>query len=142
MGYIRSLRRLRPKLPRQTDKQKSQTPVILVVEDDLSILSAVAEVLEMEGYTVEMARNGAEGLTVLEKVRPSLILLDMRMPIMNGWEFAQAMQQRDLKVPTLVMTAAQDAKRWSQEIGADGYVSKPFHIEDLLSTVEQVLSQY
>lgn len=105
----------------------------------MSILSAVAEVLEMEGYRVERAKNGAEGLTALERARPSLILLDMRMPVMNGWDFAQAMRQRGLKVTTLVMTAAQDAERWAREIGAEGYVAKPFHIEDLLSTVEQAL---
>lgn len=107
----------------------------------MSILSAVTEILEFEGYEVERATNGAEGLAVIARVRPALIILDMRMPVLNGWEFAHALNERGLKVPTLVMTAAQDAKRWAREIGADGYVPKPFHISDLLDAVERLLGK-
>jgi urea transport system substrate-binding protein len=111
------------------------------VEDDLNILAAVAEILEMEGYQVERATNGAEGLLVLERVLPALILLDMRMPVLNGWDFARVVKERGLKVPTLVMTAAQDAQRWAKEIGAQGYVPKPFHIMELLTAVEKMLGR-
>ena len=111
-----------------------------MVEDDLNILAAVTEILEMEGYMVESATNGLEGLGVVDRLRPALILLDMRMPVMNGWAFAQALNERGLKVPLLVMTAAQDARKWALEIGAAGYVAKPFHIDDLLTTVENLLT--
>jgi DNA-binding response OmpR family regulator len=118
-----------------------RTGPILIIEDDLNILDAVAEILELEGYKVERATNGAEGLAVLERVRPALILLDMRMPVLNGWDFANALDKRGLKVPTLVMTAAQDARKWAQEIGAEGYIAKPFHIADLLDAIEALLDK-
>src|SRR5690349_20407877 len=59
---------------------------VLVVEDDPAILSSVADILEFEGYSVETATDGAQGLSVLERVTPTLILLDMRMPVLNGWD--------------------------------------------------------
>jgi CheY-like chemotaxis protein len=108
---------------------------ILVVDDDPAILSTVADILEFEGYEVEVAANGAEGLRVLERVQPKLVLLDMRMPVLDGWDFARALRERGIILPILVMTAAQDARRWAQEIGAAGYVSKPFELIDLLSAV-------
>jgi DNA-binding response OmpR family regulator len=108
---------------------------ILVVEDDPDILSSVADILDFEGYTVETARDGSIALSILENVQPTLILLDMRMPVLNGWEFARILKERGIRVPILVMTAAQDARRWAEEIGADGYIPKPFHVMDLLDAV-------
>jgi two-component system, chemotaxis family, chemotaxis protein CheY len=108
---------------------------ILVIDDDPSILWTVSEILEDEGYPVETATNGLEGLNVLERTSPALILLDMRMPVLDGWGFARTLKERNLKLPVLVMTAAQDACRWSKEIGADGYLAKPFDLSELLTTV-------
>jgi two-component system chemotaxis response regulator CheY len=118
---------------------KKDKPIVLVIEDDLDILATVVDVLEFEDYRVEKATNGAEGLAALERVKPALVLLDMRMPVLDGWEFARIMKERGVKVPVLVMTAAQDAKRWAQEIDADGYVAKPFHLADLIAAVERFL---
>jgi two-component system, chemotaxis family, chemotaxis protein CheY len=109
---------------------------ILVVEDDPEILSTVTSILEFEGYQVAQATNGAEGLARLEDVRPSLVLLDMRMPVLDGWGFARALHERGIRLPILVMTAAQDASRWAQEIGAVGFIAKPFDLDDLLNAVE------
>jgi CheY-like chemotaxis protein len=109
---------------------------ILVIDDDPDILSTVVDILEYEGYQVERATNGAEGLKILEHTRPRLILLDMRMPVLNGWDFARILKERGIKLPILVMTAAQDARRWAQEIGAEGYISKPFDLMDLITAVE------
>jgi len=111
---------------------------ILVVEDDPDILATVTDILEFEGYPVERAMNGAEGLQVIERVRPRLVLLDMRMPVLDGWDFARILKERNIELPILVMTAAQDARRWAQEIGAQGYVAKPFDLSDLLAAVEAV----
>jgi CheY-like chemotaxis protein len=66
------------------------------------------------------------------------VLLDMRMPILDGWDFASALRERGIILPILVMTAAQDARRWAQEIGAAGYVSKPFELLDLLTAVATI----
>lgn len=110
---------------------------ILVIDDDPAILFAVAEVLRMEGYAVETAGNGAIGLERLHAAIPSLVLLDMRMPVVDGWAFARSVRARGMRVPTVVMTAAHDAAVWAHEIGADGYIPKPFQIDELLEVVRQ-----
>ncbi len=111
---------------------------ILVVDDDPSILATVSEILEFEGYPVETATNGAEALQVVESDAPSLVLLDMRMPVLNGWDFAQALRERGIALRIVVMTAAQNARRWAEEIQADGYLAKPFDLPALLNTVEHL----
>jgi CheY-like chemotaxis protein len=112
---------------------------ILVVDDDPSILETVVEFLDLEGYPVRTARNGVEALGVVEQTAPSLVLLDMRMPVLDGWGFVQALRQQRLRFPIVVMTAAQDARRWAEEVDAAGYVAKPFDLDDLLGAVERVL---
>jgi two-component system, chemotaxis family, chemotaxis protein CheY len=108
---------------------------ILIIDDDPAIRATVAEILTSEGYTVATAINGADGLQSLDRIDPALVLLDMRMPILDGWGFARALQSRGVHVPILVMTAAQDARRWAHEIDAQGYVAKPFELIDLLDAV-------
>ncbi len=117
-------------------------PLILVVDDDASILETVSSILAMEGYAVETATNGREALEKLGHTRPFLVLLDMRMPILDGWGFAREMKARGESVPIVVMTAAQDARRWANEIGAAAYVPKPFEVPDLLDTVERLQGRY
>jgi two-component system chemotaxis response regulator CheY len=112
---------------------------ILVVDDDTAVLRTVVEILAEEGYHLATATNGAEALDVLEKITPHLILLDMRMPVMDGWQFAQALRGNQQAIPILVMTAAQDARKWAREIGASGYVAKPFDIGDLIDAIEHQL---
>ena len=111
---------------------------ILVIDDDPAVLDTVSEILTFEGYTVERATNGAEGLKRLEQTQPQLVLLDMRMPVLDGWSFARIVREQGLALPIVIMTAAQDAERWAEEIHADGYVAKPFDLNDLLDAVEQV----
>jgi two-component system chemotaxis response regulator CheY len=113
---------------------------ILVVDDDDSIRSTVSEILNLEGYPVETAADGAEALRAVERSRPALVVLDMRMPVLDGWGFAQELKARGIRLPILVMTAAQNARHWAQEIGADGYVAKPFDLMDLLNAVERLTS--
>ncbi len=113
-------------------------PPVLVVDDDPAILATVSEILDFEGYPVETASNGKEALKSLERRRPSLVLLDMRMPVLDGWGFARALRERGITLPVIVMTAAQDARRWADEIGAAGHVSKPFELPELLAAVERV----
>jgi two-component system chemotaxis response regulator CheY len=112
---------------------------ILVVVDDQGIRKTVREALDFEGYRVLTAANGSDALTVLDRECPALILLDLRLPILDGWGFARALQQRELKFPAIVMTAATDARQWAADIGAIGYLAKPFELVDLLSAVEDGL---
>ncbi len=108
---------------------------ILVVDDDAEIRSLVVEILRLEGYRVESAGDGAEALRVLERYSPSVILLDMRMPVLNGWQFADAMRKQGLQSKLVVMSAGRDTASWAAEIGADGVLTKPFALDDLLTTV-------
>jgi len=111
---------------------------ILVVEDDFGIRSALVALLEDEGYLVEEAENGVEALVCLERQRPALVLLDMRMPVMDGWQFAQELRARQIEVPLVVMTAARDAQAWAEEIAAAAYVTKPFDHEALITTMDRI----
>lgn len=111
---------------------------ILVVDDEPDIRATVAAMLEAEGHRVAEAANGADALAAIEKYAPDLILLDMRMPVLDGWGFAAEMRRRGHRTPIVVMTAARDAAHWASEISASAYVSKPFGFDDLITAVEQV----
>ena len=108
-----------------------------VVDDDLTIVDIVRETLEFENIPVMTASNGREALECVEKVRPSVVLLDMRIPVMDGWQFASNARARGLKLSIVVMTAAHDAGKWAKEIGATDYLEKPFDLENLLAVVER-----
>lgn len=111
---------------------------ILVVEDEIVIATTVASLLREEGYDVVLAANGQEALEQIAHERPCLILLDMKMPVMDGWEFAAAYRRTPAPhAPILMMTAARDAHTRAAEIFADGYLDKPFDIEDLLARVAE-----
>ena len=111
------------------------TNYILVVDDDPTIRETVADILDDEGYSIQTASNGAEALQAIERTRPSLVLLDMRMPVLDGWSVARALKERGIALPIAVMPAAPDARLRAAEIGADGYLAKPFDVPDLLSAV-------
>jgi DNA-binding response OmpR family regulator len=95
----------------------------------------VADTLDLEGYAVETARNGAEALAAAARERPALVLLDMKMPVLDGWGFVREAGARGLQLPVVVMTAAQDARRRATEIGAVDCLAKPFELDELLATV-------
>lgn len=113
---------------------------VLVVDDEPAIRATVAAMLESEGYAVIEATNGAEALAYLESESPDLVLLDMRMPVLDGWGFAAELRRRGHGVPIVVMTAARDAAHWASEIAASAFVAKPFGFDDLISAVEQASS--
>lgn len=110
---------------------------ILVVDDDPDILDMLREALEGAGHRVLTARDGLEALERLRTAQPSLIFLDMRMPRMDGWEFARAARERGNTAPVVVITAAGDARAWAKEISAESYIAKPFTISQLLGVVDK-----
>jgi DNA-binding response OmpR family regulator len=110
---------------------------VLVVDDDPSILDTVTSILKSEGFQVMAASGGEQALSMLHSWHPTLVLLDMRMPIMDGWAVARALREAGSKVPIVVMTAAESAKRWAEEIGAAGHLAKPFGLDELLACVEE-----
>ena len=122
---------------RNVARGEGQHGTVLVVDDDTSILDTVSSILSGEGYDVVSASSGQEALEAVARKLPLLILLDMRMPVMDGWAVARALRGRGITVPIIVMTAAESARRWADEVGAEGYLAKPFGLDDLLATVER-----
>jgi two-component system chemotaxis response regulator CheY len=112
--------------------------VIVVVDDTDGIRDLIADTLTDQGYTVVCAANGAEALVVMQSTQPVLILLDLNMPVMDGWQFARALADRSLRIPIVILTAAAEASRHAQELGAAGWLRKPFDLTDLLGMVEHV----
>lgn len=111
---------------------------VLVVDDDDGIRSFVSLALADDGYEVTEATNGEAALRILEKVPADVILLDMRMPTMDGWEFSRIYRQTPgPRATIIVMTAAQDAVKWAAQIEAEGYLGKPFDIDELLELVSR-----
>lgn len=109
---------------------------VLVVDDDQDLLDLVSFVLEDAGYEVATATDGRLGLAAVAVAMPGLILLDMKMPVMNGWQFAEAFRAAyDQATPIVVLTAADDAKRRAEEIGAVGWIGKPFDLDELIAAV-------
>lgn len=108
---------------------------ILVIDDDSDIREVVGEALEFAGYEVATAREGREGLALCRSFRPTLILLDLMMPGMSGWEFRAAQQEEAAlaKIPVLVVTAlGQDP-----DIRVSAVLAKPFRLDDLLAHVRR-----
>lgn len=109
------------------------TPPILVVEDDPDLSALVEMILRDAGYRVRTAPEGRAALAAVAEEMPGLVFLDMRMPGMNGWDFAREFRERHGRAaPIVVVTAAEDARARAEEIGADGWIAKPFELEDVL----------
>jgi len=120
----------------------TQARPVLVVEDDTDLLGMVELVLQGAGYRVVTAAEGAEALQKVAAEMPAVILLDMKMPGMDGWEFARHFRARyDRQAPIVVLTAAENARQRAEEIGAEGYLGKPFEIDDLIAVVEKYAPQ-
>ena len=113
---------------------------ILIVDDDPDIRAVVVQCLLDDGFQVATASNGREALDLIATDPPSALLLDMRMPVLDGWSVARALRGHDVRPPIIVMTAAQDARRWAAEIEADAYLSKPFDLDELVATVARFAS--
>lgn len=118
-----------------------QKPRILVVEDDLSILTGVSMNLRYEGYEVLQAQDGAHGLEMAVSDAPDLIVLDVMMPRLNGYEVLRELRARGLRTPVLVLSAKgmERDKVLGLDLGADDYVVKPFGVAELMARVKAVL---
>lgn len=115
-------------------------PTVLVVEDDNAIRTTIVEFLEFEGYSVGSASNGREAIEVVSQGTPRVILVDVRMPVMNGIEFARTLRDRNITIPLVVMTAAPEDRHWAASIGAVTFLAKPFDLVDLGALLKSVLA--
>jgi CheY-like chemotaxis protein len=118
----------------------SARPRVLVVEDDDDARAVLRETLQHHGYSVIEARDGREGLTALRRHRPALILLDLRMPRMDGFQFRR--MQQDMadpalaNVPVVIVSAFDDARDQAQSLGVKEVMAKPIDLPRLLRTVD------
>jgi len=119
-------------------RERSAARRVLVVDDDQDILDALSEILEVEGYTVQRARNGREALQRLEQGLPDLVLLDLMMPVMDGWEFARSLGPGD-RPSIIVLSADRNVSSKAKEIGALGWLAKPFELSELLAAVRRAV---
>jgi len=106
---------------------------VLVIEDDLDMRDALVEMLQLEGYEVSSAADGAAGLQAARSRPPDVILLDLMMPVMSGWEF-RAKQKRDpvlAAVPVIVMSA------FDNDLDVQASIPKPFSFDDMLDAVRR-----
>jgi two-component system, chemotaxis family, chemotaxis protein CheY len=113
---------------------------VLVVDDDESIRQFIRLALTMEGYEVLTAADGQAALDAVTARPPRLILLDMRMPVMDGWGFARAYRQRPgPHAAIVVLTAARDAAASAAAVEADDFLPKPFELKELLRLVARLV---
>jgi len=119
-----------------SDRAKDR--LVLVVDDDPDILQTLALCLSTEGYNVLMAANGQEALDVLSREKPAVVLLDLMMPVMDGWEFARSLDP-GARPPIIVLSADRNVSAKAKEIGALGWLAKPFELSELLAAVRSVV---
>jgi two-component system alkaline phosphatase synthesis response regulator PhoP len=119
----------------------SQKTRILVVEDDLSILTGLSMNLRFEGYEVLQAQDGRAGLQKAVDERPDLLVLDVMLPELNGYELVRELRRRGLPTPVVMLSARgqEQDKTLGLDLGADDYVVKPFGLQELLSRIKAVL---
>ncbi len=111
---------------------------ILIVEDDVDLAGVVQLALLAAGYDARTAHDGRAALAVVAQRMPALILLDMLMPVMDGWQFARELRARyQRRAPIVVVTAAEDAAERAGEIDAAGCLGKPYRMTALLALVDR-----
>ena len=113
---------------------------VLVVEDDRNIAELLQMYLEKEGYTVTVAADGGQGLSKFRSIKPDLVLLDVMMPVMDGWAVCRAIRAEST-TPVIMLTAKgeTDDKVAGLKQGADDYITKPFEMKEVLARIEAVL---
>jgi DNA-binding response OmpR family regulator len=114
---------------------------ILVIEDDRATRKALQQIFEPEGYAVDAAQNGAQGLAMFRASKPGFVVLDLAMPQMGGQDVCRAIRKESEEIPILVLTGSSDeiSRVLLLEMGADDYVTKPFSPKELLARVRAVL---
>ena len=113
---------------------------VLIVEDDHNIAELLQMYLEKEGYAVTVAGDGGQGLAKFRAIEPDLVLLDVMMPVMDGWAVCKAIRAESQK-PIIMLTAKGETadKVSGLKSGADDYITKPFEMKEVLARIEAVL---
>ena len=114
---------------------------ILIVDDEPGVRDLLQDALENAGYQTELASNGAEALDQLRRKSADICIVDINMPIMDGFEFLTRLREHDVKTPVLMLSARDSADDVAQGLryGADDYVRKPFSLEEILLRISAIL---
>lgn len=125
---------------------RENSRLILYIEDDLEMIDLVTMILNRRGFIVKGAHGGRHGLELVTRETPDLILLDLMMPGMDGWDVFQQIKanEKTRNVPVIIITAK--AQPIDRVLGlhvakVDDYISKPFHPQDLIDSIEEVLNR-
>lgn len=116
---------------------------ILVVDDEDALRTVLSAELHSEGYDVGTAADGMEALAELQKAAYDLVLLDIKMPNMNGFEVLKVIKEKYAGTKVIMLTGFADLKNAieSKKLGAEDFVSKPYDLVDLLTTIDRVMSE-
>jgi len=118
---------------------------VLLIEDNLEIRENISEILELEGYEVEVAQNGVMGIRMAKETLPDIVLCDIMMPEADGWEVIKQLKddKKTSGIPFVFITASVEKKEVEEgsKLGAVGYILKPFEPAELLTTLKNVLKQ-
>ena len=114
-----------------------QRPLILAIDDEPNILKMISVNLSLEGYRIITASDGASALILFDEYEPDLVILDIIMPGMDGFEVIDRIRQRGSNVPIIILSGRDDVNslREALDKGADDYIAKPFNIHLLLARV-------
>jgi DNA-binding response OmpR family regulator len=117
-------------------------PNILIVDDDRDIVNVLTIILEENDFYVHSVFKGKDAVEVIKKKRPDLILLDYMLPDINGDEVSRHIRGilKDSPVPIVLISAAHNAQRIADQAEMDGYIPKPFEMDELLSTIKRLLT--
>ena len=113
---------------------------VLVIEDDRNIAELLQMYLEKEGYNVTLAFDGGQGMSKFRSIQPDLVLLDVMMPVMDGWNVCRSIRSES-DTPVIMLTAKSETsdKVMGLKAGADDYITKPFEMKEVLARIEAVL---
>ncbi|HEY4139350.1 MAG TPA: response regulator, partial [Casimicrobiaceae bacterium] len=123
---------------------RSGPPLVMIVDDSLTVRKVTSRLLQREGFEVVTAKDGIDALQVLEDQTPDVILLDIEMPRMDGFEFTRTMKAelKNAHIPIIMITSrtAEKHRNRAAELGVDLYLGKPYQEEELLRTLRDILS--
>jgi DNA-binding response OmpR family regulator len=120
--------------------QNGRHPRVLIVDDDDELAEVLRQALRESGYAVATVRHGAAALELIGQIQPDLILLDLKMPIMDGWSFVGQLRRGGKASGRIVLLSGHpNVRDISLSLGADAFVGKPFELTELLGTLQQQL---
>lgn len=113
---------------------------VLVIDDEEEVVNAAKRMLERLGYTVRTALNGKEGMDLVNEARPDVIITDIIMPVMDGYEFFKQLRKEDFtsRIPVIILTARANMEDSFRALGVEGFVTKPFTSENLVEKIERL----